>query len=151
MMNSRLVLGQIALVGLLTCFASQAIAQPVNAQTRGEDLVEVVPSTEFAAQSSAVTSVSSSNFRLLMIESGTSAWTAIRLDTRSGKSWIVGNGNIWKPIQEPQDVNLTPSKYVVRATRFAGSKYALIRMDSESGRTWFMKNDRWLPMPVFEQ
>lgn len=89
------------------------------------------------------------DFDLMMVNTNASQWTAVRINTRSGQSWRFSQGDIWKPIYEPDGEPLVASQYLIRSTRFGESKSAIIRMDSKSGKSWFLKGNRWLPIPVF--
>lgn len=94
----------------------------------------------FCIHASASDSPHSNTYRLVMNESGTGKWGAIRYHPETGQSWYIKGGEFVEILEQQLPSRSSYQVYMARTNKGWGA----IRLDTVSGKTWFLKNSQWL-------
>lgn len=78
-------------------------------------------------------------FKIVMNESGSGNWGAIRYQTTSGQSWFV-KGGIFVEILEQEIPE--KSSFTVNMSKTKNA-WGAIRIDTNNGKSWYLKDAMW--------
>jgi len=97
------------------------------------------PTPAPAAEEAATTG----DYDMVMITMTNTLWEAVRFQKKTGKSWVVINGN-WVDIKETGTVPASDYRvYMVAVAQDWGA----VRMDVRSGRSWRAEAGKWVEIP----
>lgn len=85
------------------------------------------------------TTLAEDKYKIIMNESGSGNWGAIRFNPETGQSWMVKGGIFVEMLEQELPGK---SEYIIEMAKTRNT-WGAIRMDVKSGKSWYYKDKMW--------